>query len=117
MMAFNPRDLERMLKKLGVKVEQYTASEARVYLDTGEVMVFQEPTVVVMRARSQPPMVYLVGEYTVEKPEETGGVEISEEDVALVAEQAGVGMEEARKALEEARGDIAEAILKLKGEG
>ncbi|WP_204282237.1 hypothetical protein, partial [Serratia marcescens] len=48
---------------------------------------------------SVPPMVYLVGDYTVEKPREETAAEITEEDVALVAEQAGVSMEEARKAL------------------
>jgi nascent polypeptide-associated complex subunit alpha len=39
---------------------------------------------------------------------------ISEEDILLVAQQAGVSLEEARKALEEAEGDLAKAILMLK---
>lgn len=38
---------------------------------------------------------------------------IPEEDVALVAEQAGVSLEEARAALEETGGDLAQAILLL----
>ncbi|MCE4616184.1 MAG: nascent polypeptide-associated complex protein [Aeropyrum sp.] len=115
MFPVNPRDLEKMLKRLGVKVEQMEALEARIALESGEVMVFSRPTVVIMRAKSQPPMVYLVGEYSIEKPE-VEEPSISEEDVELVAEQAGVSLEEARKALEESGGDIAEAILRLKGE-
>ncbi|WP_197524307.1 nascent polypeptide-associated complex protein [Aeropyrum pernix] len=112
----NPRDLEKMMRRLGIKVEQLSADEARIVLGSGETMVFRSPTVIVMRAKGQPPMVYLVGDYTVEKPREETAAEITEEDVALVAEQAGVSMEEARKALEESGGDIAEAILRLKGE-
>jgi nascent polypeptide-associated complex subunit alpha len=42
-----------------------------------------------------------------------GGVEIPEEDVLLVAQQAGVSMEKARAALEDAEGDLARAILIL----
>ena len=43
-------------------------------------------------------------------------VEIGEDDVKLVMQQAGVSDESlARSALEETNGDIAEAILKLKG--
>lgn len=40
--------------------------------------------------------------------------QLSEDDVKLVMEQAGVGREAAEKALKETNGDIAEAILKLK---
>jgi len=39
---------------------------------------------------------------------------ITDDDVRMVAMQAGVSEEDARSALEETNGDIAEAILKLK---
>jgi len=39
---------------------------------------------------------------------------IVQEDIVLVAEQAGSSMEDARKALIEAKGDLARAILSLK---
>lgn len=42
-------------------------------------------------------------------------VEISDEDIALVASQTGTSPKEARKVLEETKGDIAEAIVKLSG--
>ena len=62
-------------------------------------------------------MIYVIGEpVRVEAKSEAGETpEISEEDVALVAEQAGVSLEEARRALEETGGDIAAAILRLQG--
>lgn len=40
----------------------------------------------------------------------------SEDDVSMVASQAGVGVDEARKALEESEGDIAGAIMRLKND-
>lgn len=38
----------------------------------------------------------------------------SEDDVSMVASQAGVGADEARTALDESGGDIASAIMRLK---
>lgn len=43
-------------------------------------------------------------------------LDITDEDIALVASQAGVSPKEARSTLEKVNGDIAEAIMKLKGE-
>jgi nascent polypeptide-associated complex subunit alpha len=50
-------------------------------------------------------------EYDVES---SGGVEIRNEDIAIVAAQAGVSEKKAEQALIEAEGDLARAILKLK---
>ena len=117
MLGLNPRDLRKAMKRLGIKVEEVQAVRVVIELEGGSRLVVEDPQVMVMRARGQPPMIYVVGEPVEEKPVESGegggGVEISEEDVALVAEQAGVSLEEARRALEEAGGDIAEAILRL----
>jgi nascent polypeptide-associated complex subunit alpha len=45
----------------------------------------------------------------------SGPAEISEEDVDLVSQQTGVSREDARKAIEDSNGDLAEAIIKIKG--
>ncbi len=50
-------------------------------------------------------------EYDVES---SGSVEIRNEDIAIVAAQAGVSEKKAEQALIEAEGDLARAILKLK---
>lgn len=42
------------------------------------------------------------------------GIEIKQQDIIIVASQAGVSEEEAKNALEEADGDLARAILNLK---
>jgi nascent polypeptide-associated complex subunit alpha len=108
-----------MLRKMGVKVEPLDADTVEITLKGGDKLVFREPQVIVVTARGQPPMFYVVGEYEKVRAEareaEAGeALEISEEDVRIVAEQAGVSLEEARRALEEAGGDLAEAILRLK---
>ncbi len=115
-MGMNPRDLARAMKRLGIKLEEVEASRVILELSDGSRLVVNDPQVMIMRAKGQPPMIYVVGEPVKEEAvlEEAGGAPpFTEEDVALVAEQAGVSLEEARKALEETKGDIAEAILRL----
>jgi len=113
----SPRDLQKAMKRLGIKLEEVNAVKVTIELDTGEQLLVEDPQVMIMKAKGQPPMLYITGEIKkVEKREEEEKPPFTEEDVALVAEQAGVSLEEARKALEETGGDIAEAILKLQQE-
>ena len=118
MMSFRPRDLKRAMRRMGLEVEELSAIKVRLELDDGTTLLVEEPqAVLLIKAKGQPPMIYVIGEpVRVEARSETGEApEISEEDIALVAEQAGVSPEEARRALEETGGDIAAAILKLQG--
>lgn len=113
----SPRDLQKTMKRLGIKLEEVNAVKVTIELDTGEQLLVEDPQVMIMKAKGQPPMLYITGEIKkVEKKEEEEKPPFTEEDVTLVAEQAGVSLEEARKALEETGGDIAEAILKLQQE-
>ncbi|MEB3780523.1 MAG: nascent polypeptide-associated complex protein [Desulfurococcales archaeon] len=114
-MGLNPRDLRRALKRMGIQMEDLNAVSVNIELDDGSRLYVESPQVMIVRAKGQPPMIYVIGDIKrVEAVEETPEAPtISEEDVRLVAEQAGVSLEEARKALEEAGGDIASAILKL----
>lgn len=115
MFGFNPRDMRRVMRQLGIRMEELRAVRVTIELDDGRIMIIEEPVgSFLMKQKGQPPMIYIVGEPRItEPPKEEAAPEISEEDVLLVAEQAGVSPEEARKALEETGGDIAEAILKL----
>ncbi|MEM1927925.1 MAG: nascent polypeptide-associated complex protein [Acidilobaceae archaeon] len=111
-----PQDLEKLLKKLGITVEEVEAVRVVVEVSDGSVMVFENPaSAAIVRQKGATPVLYVVGEYRVEeKKSERGEAPVfTEEDVKLVAEQAGVSLEEARRALEETGGDIALAILKL----
>ncbi len=111
MMGFNPRDLRRAMKRMGISVEEVDAVSVVIELSDGSQMIVKDPQVSIMRMKGQPPMLYILGD--IERREKTEEVEISDEDVQLVAEQAGVSHEEARRALLEAGGDIAAAILKI----
>ncbi len=119
MFSLNPRELRKMLKRMGINMEEIEAEEVIIKLPEGKKLIIESPnSVALMKAKGQPNMFYIVGGHIKEEAEETKEEEapsFSEDDVKLVAEQAGVSLEEARKALEETSGDIAEAILKLKG--
>jgi nascent polypeptide-associated complex subunit alpha len=53
------------------------------------------------------------GKPTIAAPIENTSIEIPEEDILLVAQQANVSISVAKKALEDSDGDLAQAIIKL----
>ena len=105
--GMDPRKMKMMMKQLGIKSEEIDAKRVIFELENGR-LVIENPQVSAIEMQGQKT-------YTVsgEARQEEGG--IPGEDVKMVAEQASVSEEEARKALEESEGDIAEAIVKLKG--
>jgi nascent polypeptide-associated complex subunit alpha len=106
-MRINPRQLEKAMKRMGMQATQIEAEE--VIIKTAEKdIVITNPQVTKMNAMGQDSF-QVVGEV-----EERGKEKFIDDDVRMVMEKAGVGEAEARKALEE-EGDIAAAILKLKG--
>ncbi len=117
MFGLSPRDLKRQLKRLGIKLDVEELEDARnVTIELpGKMLVIDDPQVVIMRLQGQT-IFYIMGEpreVEIEEEEVTPGIEISEEDVQLVASQAGVSLEEARRALEASEGDLAKAIMLL----
>jgi len=108
----SPRDFERMMRRMGVKVKELECDEVIFVLPDRQIAI-KEPRVVVIEAQGE--KVYQVSGEEVETVRESleEKVEVTEDDVKLVAEQAGVSMEEARKALEETGGDLAQAIVLL----
>jgi nascent polypeptide-associated complex subunit alpha len=116
----NPRMLkkmQKMMKDFGMETEDLNPKKV-IFVFDDEEWVFEEPKVQVMDILG-------VKTYSItgkpkkikkEKEEEEVKVEITEEDVELVANQCNVSKEVARKVLEECNGDIAEAILKLEEE-
>ena len=92
MSRVSSRRARRMMKQMGLKMDELGDIER-----------------VIMQGQS---MYQVVGGTVTENAVE-GGVEIPEEDILLVAQQAGVSMDKARAALEDAEGDLARAILIL----
>ncbi len=120
MRRMSSRDLRRLTKRMGLDINELQGVEEVIIRLPDKEIVIKNPSVSVIAVRGGARMYNISGEEE-ERPrgveEETAGleVEISEEDVQLVAMQAGVSAEEARRALEEAGGDLAKAIMLLSG--
>jgi nascent polypeptide-associated complex subunit alpha len=117
MFRLSPSELRRQLKRLGIKadIDVIDAEEVVVRRRDGKSLVISSPQVMLVRMQGTV-MLQVVGsniEEVKDEGEAAAAASFSEEDVKLVAEQAGVSLEEARRALEEAGGDIAAAIILL----
>lgn len=104
--GMSAKQMEKMMKQMGIKTEQIEAREV-VIKGRDKEIVISEPQVTKIKMAGQDTF-QIMGRVSEREKEK-----FSEEDVKMVAEQAGVSEEEARKALEE-EGDIAAAIMKLK---
>lgn len=117
MFKMNPSDMKKMMKRMGINVdiEELSGAERVIIETSGEKdLVVEQPLVTLLKTKGQN-IIYIIGEIKeVPKAEKAQAVKaIPEEDVQLVASEAGVSMEEARKALESTSGDIAQAIMLL----
>tara|TARA_B100000945_G_scaffold200122_1_gene160879 strand:- start:889 stop:1248 length:360 start_codon:yes stop_codon:yes gene_type:complete len=110
----NPRMMKKLQKQLQNSTEDIDATEVIIKTKDKEIY-FSNPSVTSMNMMGQQSY-QIVGE-----PQERGlGEEgettnIPDEDIELVAAQAGVSKEKAKEALEECGGEPAEAIIKLMG--
>ena len=111
----NRRMQEQMMKRMGLKMDE-VPNALEVIIRTSEKTIrISNPAVTKYELQGQTffqvagtPEELPAG--SVEKPP----IQLPEEDVLLVAQQAGVSAEEARKALEATGGDLAQAIVMLK---
>ena len=110
------RDAMRMMQKMGMKVDEVPAVSQVIIKTAGKDIVIEEPNVTLVTVQGQA-MYQIAGgrlsESSTETPIQTTPLE---SDVQLVAQQTGRSLEEAGKALAEASGDLAKAILTLKGQ-
>ncbi len=110
----NPRMMKKLQKQLQNSTEDIDATEVIIKTKDKEIY-FSNPSVTSMNMMGQQSY-QIVGE-----PQERGLGEggetnsIPDEDIELVAGQAGVSKEKAKEALEECGGKPAEAIIKLMG--
>lgn len=121
MFSMSPRELKRMLKKMGIDVEEYgDVDRVEIFLKNKK-LVITNPQVVAFKTGGQ--VAFQIS--GVVKEEEVSAqpapqqpvaeeVKIPEEDIKFVMEQTGVPYEEARKALVNSKGDIIQAILAIK---
>jgi nascent polypeptide-associated complex subunit alpha len=105
-MKINPKQMERMMKKMGVEAVSIEAEEVIIKTPEKDIII-KNPHVSKVTAMGQDTF-QISGDV-----EEREKEEFDEEDVETVMDQAGVSEEDARKVLSETH-DLAEAILKLK---
>ncbi|MHA1186775.1 MAG: nascent polypeptide-associated complex protein [Candidatus Heimdallarchaeota archaeon] len=111
-MSINPRDLQKMMKKM--KMEELKGVEEVVIKFEDYELVIPHAEVTKMMMGSEVYQITGQAQRRNRSDVEVIEVEISDEDVALVASQTGVSEEEAEDALLESEGDIAKAIILLK---
>ena len=109
----DPRQLKKLMDSMGIKSSEIKA--VRVVIEGEERdIVIENPQVTQIDAKGS--VSFQISGEAKEVEKAALKVEINEDDVRLVMAQAGVSDEAAaRAALEEANGDIAGAIIKLKG--
>ena len=112
--GLDPRAMKQAMKKLGMKQEDLDAKAVIIVLE-GKRLVFENPSVQRIEMQGQVSF-QLSGSYE-ETEESDSELEIDDDSINTVSEQAGCSREDAEKALRESNGDIAAAILALSGEG
>jgi len=112
----NPREMKKMMKKLGIDVEELSDVLSVTIELKDKELVIKNPQVTVMKFQGQK-IYQVVGSaeevLTKEAVIEEKSSRYTEEDVRFVMEQTGVSRERALEALERSGGDIAQAILLL----
>ena len=113
----NPKRVAAMMRQMGIEMEDLDdVQEVIIRLPDREIY-FRDATVSKMTTQGSTTW-QIAGTPEERRRADAAPVklDISDEDVDLVAQQANVTKEEARRALEEANGQPAEALVKLLGD-
>lgn len=105
------RDARRVLKRMGLELKELEGVEEVVIRMKDKELVIKGAVVSEVSGKGMRSFQIMGGE--IEEREVEEKVCYTEEDVLLVAQQAGVSKERAEAALKEAEGDLAKAILML----
>ncbi len=108
----NPKQMNKMMKRLGMKMDQIDAEKVVISLKNGNQITVLEPEVVKMDMKGKESF-QVSGTIKEGESEAETEVELDEKDIKMVMSQADVSKEEAEEALKKADGDIAKAILEL----
>ncbi len=110
MPKLNPRQMNRMMKQLGMSETKIDADEVLIRLRDGSEIKISDPQVSKIKFQGQETFT-ITG--NTEESEGEKKQEVSDEDIKLVVEQTNASENEAREALISSSGDIAKAILEI----
>jgi len=99
-----------MMRRMGLHMSPLEVEEVILKTKDKEIII-QDPEVAVLEVQGQKIFQVTGGEIT--EKERRKELAIPEEDIQLVAQQAGVSLDRAKAALEQTNGDLAQAILLL----
>jgi nascent polypeptide-associated complex subunit alpha len=105
MFGLDPKKMQAMMKQLGMKQEEISASRVIIECEDKNIII-ENPNVAKVAMQGNESW-----QITGEAHEEEKG--ISQSDIEQVMEKTGKSKKEAEKALKEANGDLAEAIINL----
>ena len=108
MPGMDAKGMGKMMAQMGIKTEEIDAVKVIIELKEGGKLVVFEPQVVQIEMKGEKSF-QISGK--VQEENEAG-----EDDIKMVMEAAGCSREEAQNTLKETGGDIAEAIIRLKGD-
>ncbi len=115
--GMSPKQMQTVLKRMGIKTEEIEAEKVVIYCADRDIVI-RSPNVMLTKMPQQE-MFQISGEISEEEKGSAGSedikTEITDDDIEMVMEQANVDRETAEEALTESGGDIADAIMKLKG--
>ena len=101
----NPRQMQNLMKQMGIKSKEIAAEEVVIKTTTGK-LVITNPQVTEITMQG-------IKTYQVVGDVKEEVEEFKEEDVKLVMEKTGCSRKEAEKALKENNGEVAAAILSI----
>lgn len=109
MFPINQREMQKAMKRMGIKQEEIPALQVIIRLEDKDIVV-DEPQV--SKVNMMGSETFQVTGKVSEQRRDTS-VEISDDDISTVVSQTGCSEERAREVLTEVNGNIAEAIMKL----
>jgi len=110
--GMNPREMQKAMKRLGIQQQELEAEQVIIKL-LDKDLVINHPQVLKVNMMGQETF-QISG--TIEEHSHDSSVDLTDEDIETVAQQANVTIEAAKVALEKHNGDLAQAILELKKE-
>ena len=124
MARMDSRNARRMMQRMGMQMQELSGVTRVIIQSPGKEIVIEQPTVTSINVQGQK-MYQVLGGRQVERAPQTAvvatstpalekpAIQIPEEDVLLVSQQAKVSMEKAHETLLKCDGDLARAILML----
>ncbi|MBS7637422.1 nascent polypeptide-associated complex protein [Candidatus Bathyarchaeota archaeon] len=106
------RKARRMMAQMGLKMDELSDINRVILQGDEREIIIEQPVVTVIDLKGQ--RMFQIAGGSLKERSLKREPSVPEEDVLLVAEQAGVSAEMARRALLECEGDLAKAILSLR---